>query len=173
MKKELLSFLFERLDIDDDVEKISAQLNPAAPPFDSYICRSREFDEDIFVIFNLPDDTPGVFFAISSSRTRDVAQYVANLEEYSRETSRHLHHGDVVLTPGGEDEGFPYASILLRTASSIILKKVPDQATIDGKEIFFYLVMPITQRDYTYRANFGHDRLMDLFDGENRGLTIF
>lgn len=173
LKKELLSFVLDRLDVEDDIQTISARLNPRALPFDLYMCRSLNSDDGIFVTFNAPNATPGVFFALSSSRVEDAARYVANLEEYAQESSRHLHHGDVVLTPGGEDAGFPHGSILLRTASSPLLEGIPDQAIIGGKEVFFYLVMPITKRDYTYRANFGHDRLMDMFDAEGRSLLIF
>lgn len=173
MKSELLSFVFDRVDVEDDIEKLSGRLNPAAAPIDTYICRPTGLDGNLSMIFNTPESTPCVFFALASSRTRDAAQYVANLEEYAWETHRHLHYGDLILTPGGEDAGFPYASVLLRTASSPLLKAVPDRATFGGREIFFYLVMPMTRRDHTYRANLGHDRLMDRLDAEGRSLSLF
>lgn len=174
MKDELVSFVFDHLDIQDDVQTINAPLDPRGPVFSLYICKPvRSGGNDIYITFNAPSNTPGVFFALSASRVVDAAQYVANLEEYNQESGRHLHHGDVVLTSGNEHRGFPYGCILLRTESYPLLERIPDQVNIREREIFFYLVMPITKLDYTYRANFGHDKLMDKFETEGRSLFVF
>lgn len=178
IKGKLLTYLFSRLDIGDELDTMEFQLEGGGPnkKFQIAYGKIKVGDEEIIVLFSLTTASNNIFFALTYERERDAAVIIANIEDYESQTSTHLHAGEVVVMPpvtSSQDGDGPYGVLLIRTASSPILKKIPDKQVIGDVEIQFHLVVLLSKDDFEYRKKFGHDALMDRWDNEGRDIAFY
>lgn len=171
----VLTFLFERLPIGDDVDSLEFSLSG------SFLGKYRvaysaieSTDQPARVIFTLPSYSNSVFMALTRKKIESTARLLANLEDYERESSLQLGLGEVVITPDHprDDVDLPYAVVLLRTATSFECAEVPDIQAINGKTTLFFLVVPLTREEYELRRQYGHDVLMSRFQTEQKELIF-
>lgn len=166
----ILTFLFDRLPIGDDVDSLEFALSGG---FEGKFRLAHSVieaaDRSTRVVFTLPTYCQSVFLALTRTRVTETARILANLEDYERESSVQLGLGEVVLTPDDlqQDPDVPHAVILLRTATSLDCAEVPDCQTIDGTPTLFLLAVPLSKDEWELRTQRGHDALMDRFqEGE-------
>lgn len=169
----VLTFLFDRLPIGDDVDSLEFALSGE---FEGKFRLAHSVieaaDRSARVVFTLPTYSQSVFLALTRSRLNETALILANLEDYERESSMQLGLGEVILTPEQVQHGpdTPHAVILLRTATSFDCAEVPDSQTIDGKPTLFFLAVPLTKDEWELRRQRGHDALMDRFQEDEKEL---
>ncbi len=173
-QSSVLAFLFEQLPIGDLVNTLDFSLSgDFHGKYYAAHASLGEPTENISVVFTLPTYTTHTFFALTRSKEMEVARLLANIEDYEKEKSINLRLGEAIITPGkssSTDSWEPHGVILLRTASAVDLRNVPDKEKINGKEIFFFLVVPLTKAEWDCRKQFGHDALIDLFQSNGKEL---
>ena len=127
---------------------------------------------DLYVVFSLPTYSKSVFIALAREVPRDVALYLANLEDYERDGAVAMRPGEVIITPKEmySEGNSPFALILLRTSTSIDCAKIPDNSLINGILTSFILVLPLTREEYQMRRERGHDALMDAFQDSQKDI---
>lgn len=169
----VLTFLFSRLPIGDDVDSLEFSLSGAfSGKYRAAYSAIESTDQPASVVFTLPSYSSSVFLALTRTKPRETARLLANLEDYERESSLQLGLGEVVITPDHErdDADTPHAVILLRTATSLDCAEVPDSQVIDGKPTLFFLVVPLTKEEYELHRRHGHDALMSRFQADQKEL---
>jgi hypothetical protein len=173
MQSSILAFLFDKLPISDAVDTLDFALS--GDFHGKYYAAHAPLSqgEGINVVFTLPKYTTHTFFALTRSKELDVARLLANIEDCERVSSISLGFGEAVVMQGkmvSSESWEPYGVLLLRTASAVDLRNVPDKESINGQEIFFLLAVPLTKTEWDYRKQFGHDALMDLFQSKGKEL---
>lgn len=169
----VLAFLFERLPIGDDVDLLEFSLSGEfAGKYRAAHAAIESADQPARLVFSLPSYSRSVFLALTWTKPSETARLLANLEDYERESSLQLGLGEVVITPDQVrgDGDTPYAVMLLRTATSLDCAKVPDSQVLDGKQTFFFLVVPLTRAEWELRRQHGHDALMSQFQAGKKEL---
>jgi hypothetical protein len=158
----------------ENVEVFDRALTGTDETFTICVCRVAVESETVSIIFNIPKKTPGIFFGMTWSNESSVVQIVANLEDYELAEQKHLHCSDAVRFPEIEKIGepFPFAVLLMRTATSPLLSEVPDTIDLSGRSFSLSLAIPINEVEHSYRAKFGHDALMDRFEQEDKDITF-
>lgn len=169
----VLSFLFEKLAIGDDVDSLEFSLSGAfAGKYRAAHAAIAPTDEQARVVFTLPSYSRSVFVALTRNDPNKTARLLANLEDYERESSLQLQLGEVIITPDQTRDGadVPHAVILLRTATSFDCAEVPDSQIIDAKKTCFFLVVPLTKEERELLHQHGHDALIGQFQARQKEL---
>lgn len=98
---------------------------------------------------------------------------LGNLEDYERE-SHSLSAGHVVRIRDSDvaSRGV-HAVLLLRPAVLPCLAEFGDCFTIAGRHLRFVYALFLTEEEYLFRKQHGHDALMDRFTEERRSIVIF
>ena len=161
----MLSYIFDRLPIDDAIDTLSFSLSGNfRGNFYSGIGVVEGKSSDR-IVFSIPQYNDSVFFALTRSDASHVARILANLEDYERETGNKLNFGEIIDIPASNEKMDDLCSsvMILRTATAPYLRNVPDKEVIGGNEINFLFAIPLSRDEVIFRNNFGHDRLMDEF----------
>jgi hypothetical protein len=164
--------MFEQTAIADPLETFRFSLSG---DFSGQFCVAggRVGEDGEHVVFNLPTYSTSVFIALSDDSPLNTGLILANLEDHERESGAQLALGEVVIIPRGAAQPIaPYAVLLLRTATLADVARVPDRAEIAGHPTTFFLAVPLTKAEYDYRAEHGHDALLDLLETENKSLAF-
>ena len=172
----ILAFLFDKLPIGLEVETLNFCLaGNFSGKFHSAVGTIDGSEQDGEIVFSVPSYTNDVFLALTHKNKHQVARVLANVEDYERENHCELDHSDVVLVRAivGEADLERYGVLLIRTATSPELIAVPDTMNIAGREVRFFLAVPLTRDEYIYREQFGHDALMDMFSEKSKSLYFF
>jgi len=114
-----------------------------------------------------------VFFAVTGSSEAEVARALGSLEDYDRETLS-LSVGQVVRIPDGRfsSQGL-HAVVLLRPRVMSGFEEFGDCYTINSRHLRFVFALFITEEEYLFRKDHGHDALMDRFIDEQRTIVVF
>lgn len=174
-QSSVLAFLFDRLPIGEDVDSLEFSLKgDFHGKFSAAHAPIEIGDRSVRVVFNLPRYSRSVFLALAKKTSQETARILANLEDFERESSTSLGLGEVVVLPGElqKESQNIYAVILLRTATSLDCKEVPDQQEIAESQTSFFLVVPITEEEWNLRQSHGHDALMDKFQSDDKQLSF-
>lgn len=169
----ILTFLFDRLPIGEDVDSMEFSLSGQfAGKYHIAHSAIETATGDAHIVFTLPCYSHSVFLALTRINVAETARLLANLEDFERESSQDLRLGEVVITPEQElrDHEMPFAVILLRTATSLECARVPDSWEIDGKRTSFFFVVPLTMAEWELRSKSGHDALMEKFEASGKEL---
>lgn len=169
----ILTFLFQKLPLGDDVDSLEFSLSGAfAGKYRVAYSVIQSAIQPAHLVFTLPSYSSSVFLALTRTTPDETARFLANLEDYERESSIQLKPGEVVVTPDQMhgDATAPFAVILLRTATSQECAEVPDRQYIDSKQTSFSLVVPLTKEEWELRRQLGHNALMDQFQAHQKEL---
>ena len=169
----VVAYLFDMLPIGEEVDTLNFSLSgDFIGKFNAAYSKIKEQTAEIYIVFNIPSYSRSVFLALSKSNPKITARLLANIEDYERESEVELGFGDVVVLAdqAGQDKNTPFAVILLRTATAIDIKNIPDNLAIKDKETLFFLAVPLAENEYNLWRQQGHDALMDLFISDNKEL---
>jgi hypothetical protein len=166
----ILSFLFENVELGQEVDTLDFRLRGDFSG--RYLAAHSRLDDDLHLVFTLPTYSDSVFFGVAKGKAIDVASVLANLEDYERQHSQ-LQLGEALRLPD-EAKQYPalYALLLLRAATLLKLKGLPDRVQIDGTQVKFALAVPLSLDEYEHRRLKGHDSLMEEFQLNGKVLAI-
>jgi len=169
----VLSFLFERIPLQDEVDSMEFSLaGTFSGKFQAAHCAIDLLDRTARIVFNLPNYSHSVFLALTRQDPIETARVLANLEDYQRERSLQFRLGEAVVLqdqwPGHSNA--PHAALLLRASTSSDCKNVPDSHDISGTDTSFFLVVPLTAEEIKLRNLRGYDALITDFIVGDKGI---
>ena len=154
---DIRNFSFEP-DIDDYYHVASARMPTGGEP--------------VHVVIGLPLHGDHVFIAISDGDPVAIAKAVGSLQHYDERKAR-LHMGDTVpLTAVDEIKNAGWAAALF-CPIEFLLDEFPASAEIHDKHYCFQLAVLINSAERKFKIDNGFDKLMELFEAENRDIVSF
>lgn len=168
----ILSYLFDRLPIDDQVNTFDFALatGSLSKQYAAY-ARIADGDGELYAVFNLPEKTGDVFLGLAYGNAPEVARVFANLEDFEATNRKRLECGGF-LSIGNPALSKVPGIAFLRTASADEFEKIPDCDTVQGQEIRFFLAVPLDVDELVHRQEHGHDALMEKFALESKDIVF-
>lgn len=165
----LLVFLLERLPVLPTAELVEASFRGSSR---RYCVGFSELNGDSRVrfFFTLPEDSGHVLMAISDGEAREVANLLANLQDYELEGAS-LAIGSYVAMPSTFLQRHGRVGALLLAPATLGRQcSVPAEWSLEGRELRSSLVVFLSEDEQEYRKARGHDALMDRFQRDRRDL---
>ena len=169
----VLEALFDKLPIGEEIESLEFSLaGEFRDKFRAAFAKLKSTDD--YVVFNIPTYCRCVFIGLAHTNPKMVALYLANLEDYARESAVDPRLGEVIVTPAGmlPEGSAPFAVILLRPATSLDCAELPDELLIKGHLTSFLLAVPLTKEEHELRQLRGHDALLDAFESGQKDILF-
>ncbi|WP_428410179.1 hypothetical protein [Hyphococcus sp.] len=169
---EIVSRVLALEHVDDECETFENELIGREEKFRQVVARVKP-DHDLFVIFNIPANTPSIFITVSDGDRNLIRQVISNLEEIEKE-GKQLEPTDVVAF---EDKNLlasgVVAVVLVPLSVSGILCDLEESFSLNGKVYRFCLVVFLSKDEHELWKKQGSDALVSYFDSVDKDLLTF
>ncbi|MCP4492730.1 MAG: suppressor of fused domain protein [Gammaproteobacteria bacterium] len=127
--------------------------------------------DPIQAVFSMPNDSSDVYMMISDGDPEVISEVLAGIQNYNEEKEHVcLFHTVPTLNDTFVTKGWNALLILLPCT---VLDNFEDNKEIDGRNINFRLVMPITNIERQYKIDNDIEALLDQFEDNDRDIISF
>ena len=134
----------------------------------SYI--ESQDDEEVSVVLNKPTFSNKLFLTVTDGDPEKVARVMAHLEE--TDIKKCLHQSDIVRFDYSYLKDFNKIGVLLLNINvSPVFDDLESEMVLSDNKIHPLLVLFISQDEYEYKKQHGHDALMDYFAENDKDLV--
>lgn len=129
-------------------------------------------DEQVHLIFNLPQYTNKLFIAMSDGEPENIARYIAHLEEVCIDKNITKTHV-IRFSDSYMDQNGVVGVILLNHAVNPLLKNIDTQISQQKIDYEPILVVFISQDEYEVWQENDRNHLMNYFERKNKDTILF
>jgi len=131
-------------------------------------------DNDLFIYFSIPQNTPNIFITISDGDSDLVQKIIGNVEQKDVKNPSYFTKKKVVRYENQElNRRGVFGIVLLPLSVSGILDSMEETFEFANKEYSFQLVTMLSKTEIELWEKDGFENLMEFFDSTDKDLLSF